>query len=108
MKTIKKLKQTKTKYINKNKIEVVMVDFVDMVGEHPKFAKKYSFKLTIYGDSEDDIECYEEAIFQNLSSIQQELYSKYIELFECEDDDEDDDEDNDDDESGENKINKFF
>lgn len=102
MKTIKKLKQIKTKYINENKIEEVMVDFVDMVGEHPKFAKKYSFKLTIYGDSEKDIECYEEAIFQNLSSIQQDLYRKYIELFDCEDDDDDDDE------SGENEINKFF
>jgi hypothetical protein len=100
------------KYINKNKIEEVMVDFVDMVGEFPKLAKNYSFKLTIFGDSEDDIECYEEAIFQNLSSIQQELYKEHIKSFdEAENNDDDDDDDYDDDDnekSDKNEANKFF
>ena len=94
------------KYINENKIEEVMVDFEDMVGDFPKLAKNYSFKLTIFGDSEDDIECYEEAIFQNLSSIQQEIYQEYIKSFDEDENDDDDDDDNDDnEESDENKIN---
>jgi hypothetical protein len=102
MKTIKKSKPIKTKYLNENKIEEVMVNLIDMVGDRPKFAKNYSFKLTIFGDSKEEIECYEESIFQNLSSIQQELYQEHIKSFdEAENDD-------DDDESDENEINKFF
>ena len=71
-----------------------MVNFIDMVGDRPKFAKNYSFKLTIFGDSEQEIECYEESIFQNISSIQQELYKKHIKSFFHDDDDDDDDDEN--------------
>lgn len=88
MNTIKKSRQIETKYIKNNEIQEVMVSFEDMVGNRPKLAKNYSFKLTIFGDSEEDIECFEEQIFQSISSIQQDLYQDYMQ-----DDDEDDEDD---------------
>ena len=87
MNTIKKSRQIETKYINNDRIQEVMVSFEDMVGNRPKLAKNYSFKLTIFGDSEEDIECFEEKIFQSISSVQQELYKDYMQ------DDEDDEDD---------------
>lgn len=90
---MKKSDMVETEFLNDGKVEELEVSFEDMVGNRPKLAKNYSFKLTIFGDTEKQIDCIEEIIFQNILSTQQELYEEYMQSNEEDTGSEDEDDD---------------